>query len=96
MISDSAWLAQRKTKIGDKFKIYERDFEIVGTYAPSAGARVKIPLATMQAQLALIDTSLTNLTTLGSTFAEDFSASSLPATAPSMRISSRNAASCST
>ncbi|MEO6656577.1 MAG: ABC transporter permease [Pyrinomonadaceae bacterium] len=51
MMSDSAWLERRKLKIGDKFNIYERDFEIVGTYEPSAGARIKIPLATMQAQL---------------------------------------------
>ncbi len=48
---DTAWLARRKAKIGDKFNLYERDFEIVGTYEPSAGARIKIPLSTMQAQL---------------------------------------------
>ncbi len=51
MMSDSAWLERRKLKIGDKFQIYERDFTIVGTYEPSAGARIKIPLSTMQAQL---------------------------------------------
>lgn len=51
MMTDTAWLARRKAKIGDKFSIYERNFEIVGTYEPSAGARIKIPLSTMQAQL---------------------------------------------
>ncbi len=51
MISDSAWLRQRKLNIGDKFNIYDRDFEVVGSYEPSAGARVKIPLSVMQAQL---------------------------------------------
>ena len=51
MMSDSAWLERRKMKIGDKFSIYERDFEVVGTYEPSAGARIKIPLSTMQDQL---------------------------------------------
>jgi len=51
MMADTAWLARRKAKIGDKFSIYERNFEIVGTYEPSAGARIKIPLATMQQQL---------------------------------------------
>ena len=51
MMTDSAWLERRKLKIGDKFSIYEKDFEIVGTYEPSAGARIKIPLATMQAQI---------------------------------------------
>jgi putative ABC transport system permease protein len=51
MMSDSAWLERRKMKIGDKFSIYERDFTVVGTYEPSAGARIKIPLSTMQTQL---------------------------------------------
>lgn len=51
MMTDSAWIERHKLKIGDKFKIYERDFEIVGTYEPSAGARIKIPLTVMQTQL---------------------------------------------
>lgn len=51
MMSDSAWIERRKLKIGDTFEIYERPFTIVGTYEPSAGARIKIPLSTMQAQL---------------------------------------------
>lgn len=51
MMSDTAWLERRKMNIGDKFSIYDRDFEIVGTYEPSAGARIKIPLSTMQVQL---------------------------------------------
>ena len=51
MMADTAWFERHKLKIGDKFSIYEKDFEIVGTYEPSAGARIKIPLATMQTQL---------------------------------------------
>lgn len=51
MMTDSAWIKGRKLNIGDKFRIYEKDFEIVGTYEPSAGARIKIPLSTMQTQL---------------------------------------------
>ncbi|MBK6723161.1 MAG: ABC transporter permease [Acidobacteria bacterium] len=51
MMSDVAWLERRKMKIGDKFEIYDRDFTVVGTYEPSAGARIKIPLSTMQEQL---------------------------------------------
>jgi len=51
IMSDAAWLTNRKLKLGDKFTIYERDFEIVGTYEPSVGSRVKIPLLTMQTQL---------------------------------------------
>lgn len=52
IMTDTAWLANKKMKLGDKFKVYDRDFEIVGTYEPSVGSRIKIPLATMQAQLA--------------------------------------------
>jgi len=51
MMADTAWLERRKAQIGDKFGIYDRDFEIVGAYEPSAGARIKIPLSTMQTQL---------------------------------------------
>ncbi len=51
IMADTAWLPLRKLKIGDRVKIYERDFTIVGTYEPGAGARLKIPLSTMQAQL---------------------------------------------
>jgi putative ABC transport system permease protein len=51
VISDTAWLRQQNLNIGDKLKMYDRDFTIVGSYEPSAGARIKIPLSTMQAQL---------------------------------------------
>jgi putative ABC transport system permease protein len=51
IMADTAWVGRRKAKIGDKFKLYERDFTIVGSYEPSAGARIKIPLSTMQSQL---------------------------------------------
>jgi putative ABC transport system permease protein len=50
-IIDTGWQRQKKYKVGDKLKIYERDFTIVGTYEPAAGARLKIPLSTMQQQL---------------------------------------------
>jgi putative ABC transport system permease protein len=51
MVCDTAWFNRRKATIGGKFSLYEREFTIVGTYEPSAGARIKIPLSTMQAQL---------------------------------------------
>lgn len=51
MMTDTAWLQQRKMKIGDTLKVYERDFKIVGTYEPAVGARTKIPLSTMQKEL---------------------------------------------
>ncbi|CAN5504582.1 ABC transporter permease [soil metagenome] len=51
VIIDTGWQKQKKIKVGDTLKLYERDFKIVGTYEPAAGARIKISLATMQKQL---------------------------------------------
>jgi putative ABC transport system permease protein len=50
-ILDTGFQRQKKYRIGDRIKIWERDFTIVGTYEPAAGARVKIPLSVMQSQL---------------------------------------------
>ncbi len=50
-IIDTGWQKQKQIKIGDNLKLYERDFLIVGTYEPAAGARVKISLLSMQNQL---------------------------------------------
>ncbi|MCS6875093.1 MAG: ABC transporter permease [Pyrinomonadaceae bacterium] len=50
-IIDTGFQIQKKLKVGDSLKIWERPFRIVGTYEPATGARVKIPLETMQAQL---------------------------------------------
>lgn len=51
-IVDTGWLNQKKMRVGDKLKIFDRDFTIVGAYEPAVGGgRVKIPLATMQEQL---------------------------------------------
>ncbi len=50
-IIDTGFQQQKNYKVGDKIKLYEREFTIVGTYEPAAGARIKIPLSTMQTQL---------------------------------------------
>ncbi|MGQ0542643.1 MAG: ABC transporter permease [Blastocatellia bacterium] len=50
-IIDTAWQKQKKLKIGDAIPLYERPFTVVGTYEPAGGARLKIPLNKMQAQL---------------------------------------------
>src|SRR5687767_3420519 len=52
-IIDTGFQQQKEYILGDKIRLYERDFAIVGTYEPAAGARVKIPLATMQTQLGV-------------------------------------------
>lgn len=48
---DTGWQNEMHLKVGDILKLYDRDFTIVGTYEPAAGARIKIPLQTMQQQL---------------------------------------------
>lgn len=50
-IIDTAWKKQKRLVIGRTIPLYERDFTIVGVYEPAGGARVKIPLQTMQEQL---------------------------------------------
>lgn len=48
---DTGFQRQKKYKVGQTIRLYDRDFTLVGTYEPAAGARVKIPLSTMQQQL---------------------------------------------
>ncbi len=45
---DTGFQEQNEYKIGDTLSLWEQDFEIVGTYEPAAGSRVKVPLSTMQ------------------------------------------------
>ena len=48
VILDTAFINQKKYKLGDKMVIWDQDFTIVGTYEPAVGARVKVPLKKMQ------------------------------------------------
>ncbi|MGH9801668.1 MAG: ABC transporter permease, partial [Blastocatellia bacterium] len=50
-IVDWKYAADKKVKPGDKIKWSEHELTIVGIYEPEAGARIKIPLATMQQKL---------------------------------------------
>jgi len=50
-IVDPIWIEQRKARLGDTLQLYDRSFRIVGIYEPPGGARIKIPLATMQEQV---------------------------------------------
>ncbi|HEX8150226.1 MAG TPA: ABC transporter permease [Pyrinomonadaceae bacterium] len=54
-VVDSVWREQRKAKIGDTVKLFGRDFRLVGVYEPPGGARIKIPLSTMQANAGVED-----------------------------------------
>jgi putative ABC transport system permease protein len=53
---DQVWIEQNRAKdpqarVGGAVKLYDRQFRIVGVYEPPGGARIKIPLATMQDQV---------------------------------------------
>lgn len=53
---DQIWIEQNRAKdpqarVGGTVKLYDRPFRIVGVYEPPGGARIKIPLATMQDQV---------------------------------------------
>jgi putative ABC transport system permease protein len=51
-IVDPVWIEQNRkdpqAHVGGTVKLFERPFRIVGVYEPPGGARIKIPLATMQ------------------------------------------------
>src|SRR5215470_20411740 len=48
MIVDIKYAAARKTRPGDKIRLMDREFTVVGIYEPETGARMMIPLRTMQ------------------------------------------------
>jgi len=50
-IIDYREAASHRVKVGDKIRALGRDLTVVGIYEPEAGARVKVPLATMQGAL---------------------------------------------
>ena len=52
-IVDAIWKEQRKANVGDTVQLYDRPFRIVGIYEPPGGARIKIPLETMQQQVGV-------------------------------------------
>ncbi len=56
-VVDSVWIEQNKDKqnarLGGAVELFERQFVIVGVYEPPGGARIKIPLATMQEQAGI-------------------------------------------
>ena len=61
IIVDTNFKNRKSLKIGDKMDLWEREFTVVGTFEPSAGSRVKIPLETMQKQLGGEDRATTFL-----------------------------------
>jgi putative ABC transport system permease protein len=55
VVVDTKYAAIRQTKPGDRINIFDRDFTVAGVYAPETGARMMIPLATMQDELGAQD-----------------------------------------
>ncbi|MDH3528073.1 MAG: ABC transporter permease [Acidobacteriota bacterium] len=51
VIVDTAFSSQKKFSKGSRITMWDREFTVVGTYEPAAGARVKTSLKTMQKQL---------------------------------------------
>jgi putative ABC transport system permease protein len=49
-IIDPIWQQQRHATIGSTVQLFERPFTIVGIFEPAGGARIKIPLSTLQDQ----------------------------------------------
>jgi putative ABC transport system permease protein len=54
-IVDTIWIEQRKARLGDTLQLHDRPFRIVGIFEPPGGARIKIPLATMQDQVGSVE-----------------------------------------
>src|SRR5438067_6066955 len=55
VIVDSKWQQERGVAVGSITMIFERPFRLVGTYEPSGGGRIKIPLTTIQDQVGSPD-----------------------------------------
>lgn len=53
-IVDAVWLEQKRKKLGDTVKLFERDFRIVGVFEPSGGNHLKVPLKTLQEELGSV------------------------------------------
>jgi putative ABC transport system permease protein len=86
IVADTAWLQQKRLKVGDKLTIYDRDFQIVGSYEPSAGARLKMPLSTMQAQLGVEGKASAILVQIKSDYQQDQVAQNLQNSFPDNQI----------
>jgi putative ABC transport system permease protein len=54
-VVDDVWKEQRKAKLGDPVKLFGRDFKLVGFYEPPGGARIKVPLSTLQENAGVED-----------------------------------------
>ena len=49
-IVDPVWMKEHKARLPTTMQLFEQTFTVVGVYEPAGGARIKIPLSTMQEQ----------------------------------------------
>jgi putative ABC transport system permease protein len=54
-IVDPVWIKEHNAHVGSTVQVFEKPFTVVGIYEPPGGARVKLPLSTMQAQMESAD-----------------------------------------
>ena len=85
-IIDTAWQNEMHLNVGDVLRLYDRDFTIVGTYEPAAGARIKVPLRTMQTQLGTEDRCTTMLVSVASGYSPEQVAQNINARFPDHQI----------
>jgi putative ABC transport system permease protein len=85
-IIDTGFQRQKKIKIGDTMTLYEQQFTIVGSYEPAAGARVKIPLSTMQNQLGSEEKCSAFLVSLQPGYKEDEVAAKIQEAFPKYQV----------
>jgi putative ABC transport system permease protein len=85
-VIDTGFQKQKKFKVGDTIEIWDRPFKIVGTFEPAAGARVKIPLGVMQAQLGSEDKTASFLVKIKEGFRQEQVAETLQNKFPDTQI----------
>lgn len=69
-IIDTAYQKEKSLKVGDKIQLWERDFTLVGVYEPASGARIKVPLQTIQRAVIGEDSSPSSLNRVSTIFVQ--------------------------
>jgi len=86
LIVDRKYAAHHHTQLGDKVRLLERDFTIIGVYAPETGARMMAPLATLQEALGAPNLCSMLLVKCADSAAQEAVAQRLVAQVPDARI----------
>ena len=87
LIVDQQHASDPETQLGAKIDILGETFEVVGVYEPEVGARMKMPLATMQELLGASERASWILIKTAATASVDAVASRIEAKFPTSRSS---------